>query len=159
MMNRGEVTCHVSHSASPKSARFAQRLEHLFQTVHPKDRKPYTNVEVAEAINQAAGDQMISQAYVWQLRKGKKDNPTRKHIAALAAFFSVSPMYFFDDDQDDQVTPEIRLALRDDAVRDVALRAAGLSDQTLRAMQELIDRARTLEGLPPVGDAGDPGQA
>ena len=146
MMNRGEVTCHVSHSASPKSARFAQRLEHLFRTVHPKDRKPYTNVEVAEAINQAAGDQVISQAYVWQLRKGKKDNPTRKHIAALAAFFGVSPMYFFDDDQG-------RRGARRGTARGRAVRPDAAGDAGAYRPGE------NPGGTSPVGDAGDPGQA
>lgn len=139
----------------PPSGFLAERLEHLIQTVHPKGRRPYTNVEIAEAINHAAGDKMISQAYVWQLRKGIKDNPTQKHIAALAAFFGVSPLYFFDTGQggegsDDALAAEVKLALQDDAVRDVALRAAGLSDETLKTIQDMIDRARTLEGLPEV---------
>lgn len=136
----------------------AQRLEHLFRTVHPKGRKPYTNVEVAEAINEAAGEQVISQAYVWQLRKGIKDNPTRRHIAALAAFFGVSPLYFFEDSaqgDDAALESEVKLVLQDDAVRDVALRAAGLSDATLKTIQDMIDRARTLEGLPEVEKAED----
>ncbi len=144
----------MSQDAPPGPGRFAERLEYLFRTVHPKDRKPFTNVEVADAINRAAGEQVISQAYVWQLRKGKKDNPTRKHIAALAAFFGVSPMYFFDDGEHEPLESEVKLAMKDDAVRDVALRAVGLSDQTLKAMQELIDRARILEGLPALEEPG-----
>lgn len=28
---------------------------------------------------------------------GRRDNPTRRHLSSLAAFFGVSPMYFFDD--------------------------------------------------------------
>jgi transcriptional regulator with XRE-family HTH domain len=133
----------------------ARRLEHLFQTVHPKGGKPYTNVQVADAINEAAGENVISQAYVWQLRKGIKTNPTRRHLAALAAFFGVSVLYFFDDDPGSERTPlhdEINLALQDQAVRNVALRAAGLSDETLKAIQDMIDRARTLEGLPTLTD-------
>lgn len=141
----------MSDDAVPEPGMLAERLEHLFQTVHPGSRKPFTNVDVAEAINEAAGEQVISQAYVWQLRKGKKTNPTRRHITALAAFFGVSPMYFFEDADGGQepLESDVRLALKDDAVRDIALRAAGLSGETLRAMQDLIDRARALEGLPP----------
>ncbi|SEG92215.1 hypothetical protein SAMN04489712_13259 [Thermomonospora echinospora] len=139
----------MSQNAEP--GLLARRLEHLFQTAHPKGRKPYTNVEVADAINQAAGEQVISQAYIWQLRKGIKDNPTRRHIAALADFFGVSPLYFFDDTDpatDTALEADVKLALRDDAVRDLALRAAGLSDATLKTIQDMITRARTLEGLP-----------
>ena len=38
----------------------ADRLDHLFRTVHPKDRGPFTPAEVAEAVNKAAGDRVIS---------------------------------------------------------------------------------------------------
>ncbi|MET8144593.1 helix-turn-helix domain-containing protein [Sphaerisporangium sp. NPDC005288] len=141
-------------SATPSDpGPLARRLEHLFQTVHPKGGKPYTNVEVADAINAAAGEKVISQAYVWQLRKGIKDNPTKRHLAALAAFFGVSVLYFFDDEDTGNSTApatKVDLALTDDAVKEVALRAAGLSDETLKTMQDMIDRARTLEGLPAV---------
>lgn len=128
---------------------FARRLDHLFKTVHPKGRGPYTNPEVAKAINEAAGTNVISQAYIWQLRKSVKDNPTHKHISALAAFFGVSPMYFFADDEADRdsVPSDLVQALKDDAVRDVALAAAGLSDTTLQAIRVMIDNARKLEGL------------
>ena len=49
----------------------ADRLDYLFRTVHPKDRGPYTPAEVAEAINETAGERVISSTYVWQLRTGK----------------------------------------------------------------------------------------
>jgi hypothetical protein len=79
------------------NAPLANRLGHLFRTVHPKDRGPFTPAEVAGAINTAAGERVISSTYVWQLRTGRRDNPTQKHLSALAVFFGVSPMYFFDD--------------------------------------------------------------
>jgi transcriptional regulator with XRE-family HTH domain len=133
----------------------ADRLDHLFRTVHPKDRGPCTHAEVAEAINAAAGDNVISATYVWQLRTGKRDNPTRRHLSALAAFFGVSPMYFFDDAEAgrDAVQAELITALKDDGVREVALRAAGLSDRSLKAIRDMIDSARTVEGLPEPGVA------
>ena len=46
---------------SPSQGRLlADRLDYLFRTVHPKDRRPYTPAEVAEAINEAAGERVIS---------------------------------------------------------------------------------------------------
>src|SRR5579872_69700 len=118
----------VAEHGSSAGMLLADRLDHLFRTAHPKDRGPYTHAEVAEAINAAAGN-VISATYVWQLRTGRRDNPTRKHLSALAAFFGVSPMYFFDDAEAgrDVLQAELVTALRDDAVRDMALRAAGLS--------------------------------
>ncbi|WP_019632533.1 helix-turn-helix domain-containing protein [Actinomadura atramentaria] len=128
----------------------ARRLEYLFQTKRADSGKPYTHVQVADAINAAAGDKIISQAYINQLRRGVKTNPTRRHLAALADFFGVSVLYFFDGDPaTDHEGPrdEAELALQDEAVKNVAMRAAGLSPETLRMIQDMIDRARTLEGL------------
>jgi len=98
-----------------EKALLADRLDHLFRTVHPKDRGPYTPAEVAGAINKAAGEKVISSTYVWQLRTGRRDNPTQKHLSALAAFFGVSPMYFFDDTETsrDAIPPELITALKD----------------------------------------------
>ena len=54
-----------------------------------------------------------------------------RHLSALAAFFGVSPMYFFDDTEADRDTipPELIAALKDGEVREMALRAAGLSNR------------------------------
>lgn len=129
--------------------RLADRLDGLFQTVHPKDRGRYTPSEVAEAVNEAAGERVISSTYVWQLRTGRRDNPTQKHLSALAAFFGVSPMYFFAETEADRdaVPPELVTALKDHDVRDMALRAAGLSERSLRAIRDMIESARAVEGL------------
>ena len=129
---------------------FASRLDHLFRTVHPHDRGPYTPAEVAAAINAAAGGDVISATYMWQLKTGRRDNPTYKHLIALSRFFGVSPAYFFDEAETERgaVPPEVALALRDDAVRDLALRAAGLSEHSLKAIASMVDSARALEAPP-----------
>jgi transcriptional regulator with XRE-family HTH domain len=128
----------------------ADRLDHLFRTVHPRDRGPYTPAEVAEAINMAAGEKVISATYVWQLRTGRRDNPTQRHLSALATFFGVSPMYFFDDAEAsrDAIPPELIAALKDGEVREMALRAAGLSARSLQAIRDMIESARAVEGIP-----------
>ena len=46
------------------------------------------------------------------------------------------------------VPAELAAALGDDQVRIMALRAAGLSDRSLRAITDMIDSARSVEGLP-----------
>jgi transcriptional regulator with XRE-family HTH domain len=134
----------------------AQKLDHLFRTVHP-GRGEYSFDEVAKAI-QARGGPTISATYLWQLRKGLRDNPTKKHLEALADFFGVSPAYFFDDAAAERIDAELALlaALRDASVRQVALRAVGLSPQTLDAIAEMIDRIRQLEGLPDAGGSAPP---
>ena len=145
----------MAESSGLPETLLADRLDHLFRTVHPKDRGPYTHAEVAEAINAAAHDSVISATYVWQLRTGRRDNPTRRHLSALAAFFGVSPVYFFDDAEAgrDAVQAELITALKDDSVREMTLRAAGLSDRALKAIRDMIESARAVEGVPEPGPA------
>ena len=127
---------------------FAERLDHLFRTVRPAGRGEYTYEEVADAIRGTGV--MISHTYVWQLRKGKRDNPTKRHLEALAEFFGVPPAYFLDDSVAQATNTQLDLlaAMRDSSVRALALRAAGLSASSLQAIRGMIEQARRIEGLP-----------
>jgi transcriptional regulator with XRE-family HTH domain len=138
---------------SPSS--LASKLDRLFAAVRPGGRGEYSYQEVADSIRSEGGP-TISATYLWQLRKGLRDNPTRNHLAALARFFGVSPAYFFDEDTAEVVDAQLSLlaAMRDNSVRTVALRAQGLSVESLAAVQVVIDHARRLEGLEPEGEAG-----
>jgi len=134
----------------PKHARtLAGKLDRLFGTIHPRQRGEYTYKEVADEIA-ARGGPTISATYLWELRTGRKDNPTLKHIEALAQFFGVPPSYFLDEDEAKRIEEELALlgALRDASVRHMALRAAGLSRASLGTITEMIERVRELEGLP-----------
>ncbi|RGC65016.1 Nucleoid-associated protein EspR [Micromonospora sp. MW-13] len=135
----------------------ADRLNHLFATVQRPDCREYSNEEVAAGITRDQGVP-ISASYLWYLRTGQRDNPTFRHLNALATFFGVSPAYFFDQETGDRVDAELGVAsaLRDAGVRTVALRASGLSAASLDAIRDVIDRVRQLEGLPPTdSDPGD----
>lgn len=127
----------------------AEKLDRLFRLARPQDRGEYSYEEVAEAIR-VRGGPTISATYLWQLRKGIRDNPTKKHLEALAEFFGVSPAYFFDDEAAARIDAELDLlvALRDSPVRHLALRAVGLSAESLGTISDMIDRVRHLEGLP-----------
>ncbi|NRN67969.1 Nucleoid-associated protein EspR [Kibdelosporangium sp. 4NS15] len=136
--------------ASSSSERtLAAKVDHLFRTVRPSSGKEYSFEEVAETIRSGGGP-TISATYLWQLRKGLRDNPTRRHLEALAGFFGVPPAYFFDATTTSQVDAELALlaALRDASVRQIALRASGLSARSLGAITEMVERAREIEGLP-----------
>jgi hypothetical protein len=50
--------------------------------------------------------------------------------------------------QQDAMPAELAAALSDDKVREMALRAAGLSDRSLPAITDMVNSARTVEGLP-----------
>jgi len=134
-------------TASPKRT-LADKLNHLFRTVVPVGRGPYTTEEVAQAIT--ATGVSISGSYIWLLRKGQRDNPTLRHLEAVAKFFGVPPAYFFDEATAAGVDEELGLlvALRDAGVQNVALRASGLSPESLHSIAEMIQRVRELEGLP-----------
>ena len=148
-MHTGSPALIMPRQTRPPEGHFAERLDRLFRTVHPKDRGPYTPSEVAEAINAEADERVVSGTYLWLLRTGQRDNPTMKHLLAIARFFGVPPTYFFPDDvaQQDAVPAEVVAALSDDKVREMALRAAGLSDRSLQAITDMINSARALEGL------------
>jgi transcriptional regulator with XRE-family HTH domain len=126
----------------------AEKLDRLFGTVHPPGRSEYSYEEVAAAIRDRGV--MISHTYIWQLRKGTRDNPTKRHLEALAEFFGVNAAYFLDDDAARRIDEQLELlaALRDSAVRTMALRAAGLSGPSLEAIHGMIEHARRIEGLP-----------
>lgn len=128
----------------------AERLDHLFETVRREDGKKYTLVQVADAINAAAGERLGSAAYIHQLRLGDSDNPTYKVIVGLSRFFGVSPMYFFEeaDLERGAVPAEVALAVSNEDVREIAVDSAGLSKQSLASVKQLISSARALEGQP-----------
>jgi transcriptional regulator with XRE-family HTH domain len=140
----------VTDNAPHPDEFLATRIDLLLRSGRPGDPRPHTPAEVAEAINADAGDDVISGTYIWQLRTGRRDNPTYKHLIALSRFFGVSPTYFFDESETARgaVPADVAFALRDDAVRTLALRAAGLSEHSLKAINDMVTSARALESPP-----------
>ncbi|WP_231584529.1 helix-turn-helix domain-containing protein [Mycobacterium haemophilum] len=119
---------------------------------------PLSNAAAAEAITKQTGVS-ISSAYMWQLRAGVKNNPTVQHLRAIAEFFGVSPSYLIDPGIDPHIDAQLNLvqALRDSGVRDLAVRASGLTPQSLSSLAAMVDHVRQLEQLPPItpSEGGD----
>ncbi|MFB8310196.1 XRE family transcriptional regulator [Streptomyces sp. NPDC055961] len=138
-----------ANEACDEGLSLADKLNQLFEVVHPKDRGPYTNDEVAAALKEQGGS-TISGTYLWQLRTGRRDNPTRRHYEAIAEFFKVPPAYFFDDDLARRYGEQLKRLqkLQQSGVERVALRAVGLSPKSMDTLMTMIDRVRELEGLP-----------
>ena len=132
----------------PPRRTLAEKVDRLFSQVRPT-KGEYSYEHVASAIR-AEGGPTISATYLWQLRKGLRDNPTMKHLEALSSFFGVPAAYFFDDEAAARVDSELTLlaTIRDASVRKVALRASGLSPESLDTIADMIERVRKLEGLP-----------
>jgi len=127
----------------------AQKIDQLFRTRHAAGRE-YTYEEVAEGIRNLGGP-TIAATQLWELRTGKKTNPRKTQLEALAAFFRVPVGYFFEDDEETariQAQLELLAAMRNSAVERIALRAAELSPESLRAIAQIIEQARHIEGLP-----------
>ncbi|MEU4244009.1 XRE family transcriptional regulator [Actinoplanes sp. NPDC026619] len=105
----------------------AGKINLLFATQLRSDGKPYSNDEVAAKMSEL-GDR-ISGAYLSSLRRGIQVNPTKNVLASLAAFFSRSPAYFFDDAESRAIADEFHVLnlLADAGVRRIATRFADLS--------------------------------
>jgi transcriptional regulator with XRE-family HTH domain len=119
----------------------AQRLNNLFRAVRRPDGREYSHREVAEAIT--ASGEPISHSYIGQLRAGDKDNPTIKHLRALARFFGVPVEYFTNEEVAAGVDRELRTltALKELQVKTVALRSSLLPE----AERSLTELARIVE--------------
>ncbi|KUO04557.1 hypothetical protein [Streptomyces caeruleatus] len=140
----------TEESVSPRPRELKDRLNQLFDAVHPPDRGPYSNAEVAELMAER-GLETVSDTYLWMLRTGKRDNPTKRHLEALAAFFGVSPAYWFDDQVAEKTAQELKLLamLRDSRMQSVLLRLSDVSADGKDAVLGLVEGVRKMEGLPP----------
>ena len=119
----------------------AEKIDRLFRLVRRPNREQFSHEEVAKSCRDTTGE-TFSATYLWQLRTGRRTNPTKRHLEALADFFNVPVAYFFDDnEQSSAITEELELlgALRDADVRSVALRAVNLSPEGIDTISELID--------------------
>jgi transcriptional regulator with XRE-family HTH domain len=132
----------------PTSDTLASKLDRLFAAGRSARGGQYTYREVAEGIGRSGAP--ISGTYIWQLRTGQRQNPSRKHIESLAAFFGVPVNYFFNDATGAEVQAELDLviALRSEAVKRIAVRAAALSPDSLHVLATMVEHVRRLEGIP-----------
>jgi transcriptional regulator with XRE-family HTH domain len=144
----------------------ADRLEFLFDRVRPtadelgpseEAGRRYTTKEIANKINDAARRDgtgvTISAAYVGEMRRGITTDPRTSHVKALAQAFGVDPAFFVDSliarrvqEQIDLLTELRQMKVQQVALRRV-LRQTGLSDDSTRLIEQLVDRCRQLEGL------------
>lgn len=131
-----------------RATTLADRIDRLFQVVRRPNGEQHSHEEVARACRESTGE-TFSAAYLWQLRTGRRDNPTKRHLEALAAFFQVPPAYFFDDEQGRAIAEELELlgALRNSAVRDLALRAVTLSEEGLGTVADIVEAIGRREAM------------
>jgi transcriptional regulator with XRE-family HTH domain len=130
----------------------ADKINFLFDTVRPPRSgggggnvdRPYSNAEVARATG-------ISETHIGYLRNGRRDNPGRDVLQAIARFFRVSASFLVDADpeQDDYIAAQVRLAavLRNEQVRLLAFRLieANPSTETLNAIRTVVEEVLRVE--------------
>lgn len=128
----------------------AAKLDRLFRIVRPpgEDRE-YSYKEVSSAVAERGGP-ATSENYLYLLRSGRRDNPGKKLIEALAGFFGTTIAYFYDTADSQALDDELRLlaALRDSSIRQLALRSVDLSKGNLQHIMGIVEQVREMEGLP-----------
>ena len=138
---------------------FAEKLDYLFLTVHPKGRRPYSMDEVAAAVAEK-GYEHLSAGYIWALRRGQRDNPTIKTVEALADFFGVPAGYFLDNDDElvSRVDSQLGLLakIREAGVEGLAMRASELNPESREAVARMIDAMANMIDAVAGSDAATP---
>ncbi|MEV0275728.1 hypothetical protein AB0I22_05000 [Streptomyces sp. NPDC050610] len=146
-MTRGESAA-SGHSGRPILRKLDQRLNELIAALYPEERKRPGYARLAKEISEQTGG-AISGTYLWELATGRKRNVTLEQLDVLAEFFGVPPGYFLDDEVAERVNAQLALAaaLRDTRVRNLALRAEGLSPASLDALLTMVNEARKFQNL------------
>lgn len=138
----------------------AERLNKLFETI-PQPRaeagstpKLYSNPAAANELLKEH-NLSVTPIYISQLRKGTRNNPSARLLAAIADLFGVPLAYFFDDETAERVAEQIDIlkAARDARVKKIMLRTTDLSDHGLDGLAAMLTTIRQYEGL---GDDQDP---
>ena len=130
------------------STTFSARLNRLFDTVYPPGRGPHTSAEVVVALK-AEGITTMSAPYLSQLRSGKRTNPSKATMNALANFFRIQPDYFTDEYYYRKLDQELTwlATLRDEGALRIAMRTIRLSAAALEEIIQLADEWRRKEHL------------
>lgn len=131
--------------AAPAAPTLGERLTALRATVHPADRGPYTLEEVSEGIRLRG--ETVSPAYLHQLETGKRPNPSLQKLEAIVGFYGVTLAYLFNDRVAREVDEEIALlqAIRDQGVKDIAMRALDLDPEYRRSIARIIGEMGDLQ--------------
>lgn len=132
----------------------AEKLEHLLtlRARLSEDGVPSYKTLAVEIAAQSG--ESFSGAYLWQLHRGERTNPTLRHLRALATYFGVPVSYFTDDevarrmmDEDLLASRELDQSMAEAGVSAVYLRGdlTALSPEGKRMAADMIRQIRELE--------------
>ncbi|AHH94743.1 helix-turn-helix domain-containing protein [Kutzneria viridogrisea] len=146
----------MTDQSEESAGELAAKLARLIAVRYPDEATRPGFAKLAQQIAEHSGTK-ISSTYLWELATGKKRNLTQGTLGTLARFFGVPPEYFLNEEVAARVDSQLELAaaLRNNRVRSIALRAEGLSDETLDSILTMLSQARKIEKLPPLEEPGE----
>ncbi len=112
---------------------FAAKLDRLFEEKRKPDGTQFTQTEVVDGTRG-----VLTRVYLWKLRTGRAANPGIHVIQALAAFFGVTPSYFFESSEVGFEQPQ-KKQTRDEMVEQIALRSSKLDEDGKQAVLYMIE--------------------
>lgn len=139
--------------------RLAEKIDQLFEAVHPPGRGPYSNNEVEQhLLDTKDRGPTISANYLRYLRRAERTNPGAQQLRAIARFFDIDPGYLMTEDERTQQMHEQlhQLALlRNATVHGIAARAASLDPKTQRWLLQMVETMPSREEQASTDDSDD----
>ncbi|MGP3775434.1 helix-turn-helix domain-containing protein [Streptomyces sp. SDT5-1] len=138
-----QVPTAASATVVPRTA--GEKITYLLEHSYPGTQTPPSDAEIAQAVNEHAGAEVISEEEVRELRTGGSSQLSPIIADGLADLFGVSPLYFQSDDTvARQVVEGLRMlaAVRTGAVGRVATRGLGpegMSDDLLAFLNHVVE--------------------
>jgi transcriptional regulator with XRE-family HTH domain len=125
----------------------AARLNRLFDEVRDESGRPFGNAEVAEAIKHNHREIQVSDAYLRQLRRGDKRNPSFDLLKAIAEFFGVPATYWLEEKVKKTEAQILAARLsKNHGVRNLAARASNLTPEGLAAALSVVEAMLAAQG-------------
>jgi len=136
----------MSEGEPGRGPSLAEKLDQLFKATHGRDDRELTYQEVANGVMKQSGVK-ISPSYIWELRTGATTNPRKAHMEALATFFKVSPVYFYEDEQADRIYQRLEsmVAVRDSHINRIAGRIQDLSPRGQDLIAGIVEQVARQE--------------
>ncbi|KAB7843732.1 hypothetical protein J7W19_25890 [Streptomyces mobaraensis NBRC 13819 = DSM 40847] len=100
----------VNSACAAASLPLAQKLDYLRARGGPDGAEPPSDRHIADAVNKAAGETVVSHVTLGKLRKGEQVATTDARLAALAEYFGVDPLFL--QRSREEIVDEIALRLR-----------------------------------------------
>jgi transcriptional regulator with XRE-family HTH domain len=125
--------------ARPRARTLAEKLELALEAGPPNTPAgTFTGKDLVKAVRQRGGE--LSESHFSELRRGIKTNPTIQVLQSIAEVLEFRVGFFVDEKVAEEVEAELdlRIAMRDAQVQDIAHRAAGLDPTRLAALNRIL---------------------